>query len=381
MAVLCAGSGVAWGQQQEVDYRADVELVLLHVAVIDPLGRHVPPLTDEDFIVYDDSTKQNIELFVTPSDAPLDVALVLDSSASMAPVEIAARRAAITFLGRMSPDDCVYALPFSDIIQEGRWGRAADPELRHFVDSIRAAGGTSLYDAMLAGMSTLEHAEASALVAIAADAEGERPRDPESQGDAAERTAMAPTPDPPSAKSAEGGPTIELPPRRPTLLSDVGSVIRDLDLNTPPPIRGCGVPPDPGVRADASNARRKALVVLSDGADMDSDASFYDALRGARAASVPVFPVAMGYANEDPKLKANLAELARASGGRLISNTSPGGLAESYDEVVTLLRSYYLIGYDPGFADETSGRARWHEVRVELRRPNFEALVRPGYYR
>ena len=41
---------------------------------------------------------------------------------------------------------------------------------------------------------------------------------------------------------------------------------------------------------------------------------------------------------------------------------------------------------DPGPGAEAegapvSGRARWHDVRVELRRPNFETLVRPGYYR
>jgi len=123
--------------------------------------------------------------------------------------------------------------------------------------------------------------------------------------------------------------------------------------------------------------------LLSDGADMDSDAGFYDALGAARAASVPVFPVAMGYANSEPGLADQLAELARATGGHLIQNTRQGELAAAYDEVVSLLRSYYLIGYDPGneLAAGDGARPRWYDVRVELRRPNFEPLVRPGYYR
>jgi hypothetical protein len=126
-------------------------------------------------------------------------------------------------------------------------------------------------------------------------------------------------------------------------------------------------------------------VVVSDGADIDSNATRYDALGAARAASMPIFPVPMGYANDDPQLKAELAELARATGGRMVESTAPGRLVESYDQIVTLLRSYYLIGYNPGFDEggegTTPARPRWHDVKVELRRPNFEPLVRPGYYR
>jgi len=381
MGFLCAGSVAALGQQQEVDFRADVELVLLHVAVIDPRGGHIPPLTPDDFAIYDDGVKQTIELFATPSDAPLDVGMVLDFSGSMAPVEIAARRAAVTFLTRMSPDDCVYALPFSDVIETGRWAKAADPELRLFINSVVASGGTSLYDALLAGLAALERAESEDLVGRAAAAEQRQAEAVAPPEEVEERTEVKP-PAEQNVTVAEGRPSIELPPRRPSLLRDVGSVVRDLDLHTPPPIRGCGESVPAGARTDASNARRKALVVLSDGADMDSSASFYEALRAARAASVPVFPVAMGYAFDDPKLMANLEELARATGGRLVENTRPGRLGEAYDEVVTLLRSYYLIGYDPGFAGEVPGdRPRWHDIRVELRRPNFEPLVRPGYYR
>jgi 1-acyl-sn-glycerol-3-phosphate acyltransferase len=135
--------------------------------------------------------------------------------------------------------------------------------------------------------------------------------------------------------------------------------------------------------------------VLSDGADENSRASFAQVLTAARATSVPVFPVALGYANEDQTLKARLNELARATGGRLIESAGPDELQASYAEIVELLRSSYLLGYYPTPATErAAGPARgthasqaealglrWHEVSVVLRRPNFRALVRPGYYR
>jgi hypothetical protein len=380
LCLFCASSAVAWGQQR-VDFRADVELVLLHVAVIDPRGGHIPTLTQEDFHIYDDGARQTIELFATPSDAPLDIGLVLDFSGSMAPVEIAARRAALTFLTRLSAEDCVYALPFTDVIDPGRWGKAADPELRLFINNVTASGGTALYDAMLAGMAELERVEAEDLVGnVVAEARGADESEPPAEAEV--RVEEQPPVTTRNVQAEESRPPVELPPRRPSLLSDVGSVVRDLDLHTPPSIRGCGEPLPGGARYDPSNARRRALLVLSDGADKNSDASFYEVLQAARSASVPVFPVAMGYARDDPKLMGNLEELARATGGRLITETAPGRVGEAYDEVVTLLRSFYLIGYDPGFdRNDPTEEGRWHDVRVELRRPNFEPLVRPGYYR
>ena len=137
MALLCAGFAAGQEQEPQTGFTADVNLVLLHVAVIDPRGSDVPPLSVEDFTVFDDGVKQTVELFVAPADAPLDVALVLDSSASMKPVEMLARRAALSFLGRLAPDDCAFVLPFSDTAGPGRWGRSADPDLRMYIGRIR----------------------------------------------------------------------------------------------------------------------------------------------------------------------------------------------------------------------------------------------------
>ncbi len=402
--------------RQRPDFTANVEMVLLNVAVIDPRGGVVPELVPEDFRVYDDGVRQEIELFLTPADAPLDIGLVLDSSSSMSPVAATARRAALTFLGLLEPNDCVYVLPFTETVGTGRWGRPGDPALWSFIERIETTGGTSLYDALLAGMAVLERNEIGELVARGAA--GDSTVEP---GDAAGEArigapvaATASSNAPPQATVGKRGqtppdverkeperPPLDLPPRKLPLSTQLEVAVRRLDLSAPPPVSaGCGAALPDGP-FDPTASRRRALVVLSDGADENSDATFYESLAAARAASVPVFPVALGYANEDQHLKERLGELARATGGRMIESLAPARLRESYSNVVTMLRGSYLLGYDPtakrapqpdagvvaGAREPLSpppGQRRrpvWHEIQVELRRPNFEALVRPGYYR
>ena len=138
--------------------------------------------------------------------------------------------------------------------------------------------------------------------------------------------------------------------RRRPISSQLGAAVFDVASESEAASERCGGPlpiPDP---SDPRSARRRALVVLSDGADENSRASFAQVLTAARATSVPVFPLALGYANEDQTLKSRLAELARATGGRLIESAGPDALQASYGEIVELLRSSYLLGYYPSAA-------------------------------
>lgn len=334
VAFLAVSSTVAGAVPQgRGDFRANVELVRLSVAVVNSSGGDVPRLSVDDFAVYDDGVPQRVELFLEPSEAALEVALVLDSSTSMRPVAGSTRRAALTFLAALEPDDCVVVLPFSERVGPGRRGRAADPRLRMFVDRVVAGGGTSLHDALLHSLDELE------------------------------RSGSEPT-----------GET---------------SITGDC-----PVMEGDG---------QGASERRRAIVLLSDGADENSGASFGEALLAARRASVPVFPVAFGYAYQDPRLETRLAELARATGGRRLQSATPERLRDAYAEALRYLKTSYVLGYHPDprggpvtleghsgpgpagpAAPESSsgpGDLVWHEVRVELRRPLLEAIVRPGYYR
>ena len=70
--------------QREREYRlsADVELVVLDVAVVDRKGRYVRGLTKENFVVFDEGRVQSIALFES-EDIPVAVGIIVDSSFSM----------------------------------------------------------------------------------------------------------------------------------------------------------------------------------------------------------------------------------------------------------------------------------------------------------
>ena len=118
----------------------------------------------------------------------------------------------------------------------------------------------------------------------------------------------------------------------------------------------------------------------------------------AYAASVPIFPVALGQASQDVRLRGVLEQLARATGGRVLRSSGAAQLRQAYDEVLTLLRASYLLGYRPapepvaasvrqggdgGPLGEVSGPrgTRWRAVRMRVIQRNYRLLYRPGYYR
>src|SRR4029077_12626196 len=62
--------------------RVDTNLVLIPVAVTDAQNRYVLGLQKEDFLLTEDSVKQNVAHF-SGEDVPLSVGLVFDESGSM----------------------------------------------------------------------------------------------------------------------------------------------------------------------------------------------------------------------------------------------------------------------------------------------------------
>lgn len=312
VAASCFLPGTAFGQEQPAaTFRSDVGLVLHGVAVLDAAGRPVTGLEVDDFAVYEDGESREIEWFLAPDRSPVDVALLLDSSTSLAPWSRSVRRAAETFLTALAPQDCVFVLPFSDEPGPGMWGRSVDPRMARRIGSIFMSGGTALYDAVVAGLAELEVASSTAPSA----AEG--------------------------TQSPESG--------------------------------ACGQP----VVGTKGPVRRRAMIVVTDGADEKSAARFDEVLDRARTAGIPIFPVVVGQARDDQRLRSMLDLLAGSTGGLVVESTDPGELREAYFDVVALLRASYLIGYQAEPAEEP----HWREVRVRSRRPSYRLVHRPRYFR
>ena len=69
---------------QQPVFGVDVTLATISVGVLDGNGVPVTGLTAADFIVREEGQEREVGLTLTPSGAPLDIALVLDLSGSMA---------------------------------------------------------------------------------------------------------------------------------------------------------------------------------------------------------------------------------------------------------------------------------------------------------
>ncbi len=367
---LCAACGVlagvpavralpVWQEYlpQGPAFRVDVDLVLLPVAVLDPDGRPVTDLSVEEFRVYEDGELQHITHFLAPDDTPLDVALVLDSSASLAPWARVVRTSAKTFLQALEVRDCVVLVPFSGEVAPGYWALAPDPTLSRRIDALFRGGSTALYDAV--------H---QALVTIDAASTGVPPQ-PVSGNDGA--------PD----LGSTGGDEPVAPERRHLTRAEMSAELDRVaseavgrpSLGT---ARRCG--DELQAEPDGSPQRRRALVLLTDGADKNSQHRFDEVLALAQRKSVPVFPVVMGEARNDAQLRAVLDALAGNTGGAVIEADSPAALRQAYDDVVVLLRASYLLGYLP--RDDDKARSR-HEIRVRSRRASYRLVHRTWYFR
>lgn len=126
--------------------------------------------------------------------------------------------------------------------------------------------------------------------------------------------------------------------------------------------------------------RRRAIVILSDGADTRSKASQEKALNFALTAEATIYAVDMsssasGFVSQQ-RTAAVLKSLAEKSGGRYVP--SPGGkaLRDAFASIVAELSNQYTIGYQP------SNKARdgnWRNIDVKLARSEVSVRTRRGY--
>lgn len=120
---------------------------------------------------------------------------------------------------------------------------------------------------------------------------------------------------------------------------------------------------------------RRALVLLSDGEDTDSDFQFKQVLERALRSGVAVYPILLDLADEETR--AELRSLADASGGRAFSIDGANDLDRTYQQIERELRAQYLLVYEP---PPPSGGNDFRQVRVEVTRPGHRARTLHGYY-
>jgi Ca-activated chloride channel family protein len=148
LAVSVAG---AVGVSAQQTYRAGVDLVRLPVVVTSKDGQPVHGLGPEGFQITEEGRPQRVSYFVegAPGEAlPLHLGLLLDGSESMDQDIGAAANAAVTFVKQLDEAVDVTLVDFDSTINVGRFTQDDYPRLFARIRERKAAGGTSLYDAL-----------------------------------------------------------------------------------------------------------------------------------------------------------------------------------------------------------------------------------------
>lgn len=119
------------------------------------------------------------------------------------------------------------------------------------------------------------------------------------------------------------------------------------------------------VSSFAGRPDRRALVVLSDGADTDSNLDFERVLAQVELAGVVVYPIALRVSDE--ATTEALERLAESTGGRYHAAASVEDLDRIYREIERALRSQYLIAFEPPPGVE-AGADGLRDIEVEVSR-------------
>ena len=145
VVMLAAGVGVT--AQAQTKFRSSVDLVALNVVATDGQGRLVSGLTGDDFTVLEDGVPQQISFFAaTPM--PIDLAILLDTSASMTEKIATVQAAAVGFISVIRPGDRVTVVDIKDKVTVIHPLSENVGDARAAIRSTTAKGNTSLYNGL-----------------------------------------------------------------------------------------------------------------------------------------------------------------------------------------------------------------------------------------
>ena len=135
-------------------FRSATELVSLNVSVIGQNAKPVPGLAADQFQIFEDGVPQVLKFF-SPGELPLDVVILLDTSASMTGSMELVQQAAIRFANSLRGDDRAAVMGISNglrVLQAFSSDRVA---VEQAIKSTRPAGKTPFYSSIYTALNEL----------------------------------------------------------------------------------------------------------------------------------------------------------------------------------------------------------------------------------
>jgi VWFA-related protein len=144
-------------------FRSQAHLVVVQVAVLDKHSMLVPNLTQQQFRLYEDGVRQDIQFFVS-EDRPVAVGLVVDNSTSMQTKRDAITVAGDAFAQSSHPDDALFTMNFNEAawlgLPDGIAFTSDRAVLHDALAALQSRGMTAMYDGISAA---LDHVATSPL--------------------------------------------------------------------------------------------------------------------------------------------------------------------------------------------------------------------------
>jgi Ca-activated chloride channel family protein len=126
--------------------------------------------------------------------------------------------------------------------------------------------------------------------------------------------------------------------------------------------------------------KRRAIIVLSDGADTQSAHTSDKALKAVVAANATIYTVDMSAIDSNSKDRMQsqgaLKNFAEKTGGKFVA--TPGGVAlrDAFKNIVEELGVQYTLGYQPS---NTTKDGKWRAIEIKTNKQGLNVRTRKGY--
>jgi VWFA-related protein len=122
---------------------------------------------------------------------------------------------------------------------------------------------------------------------------------------------------------------------------------------------------------------RKALIILSDGDDNQSEVTQGQAVEMAQRAEVIIYAISTDDSGLILRGDKNLEKLAEATGGRAFYPFKMKDITHSFTAIEDELRSQYVVSYHPADFDADG---RYRTIEISALKKDLQVRARKGYY-
>jgi Ca-activated chloride channel family protein len=131
------------------------------------------------------------------------------------------------------------------------------------------------------------------------------------------------------------------------------------------------------IKGQSDHPARRAIVVISDGEDNQSEVSKAQAIEMAQRAEVIIYAISTDDSGLILRGDRALEQLADSTGGRAFFPFKMKDIKNSFNAIENELRSQYIVSYRPADFDADG---RYRSIEITALKKNLQVRARKGYY-